>query len=176
MPARALDTSAVLALLDLAEQRLEGEWLLVGGALAGVWFSPERMTEDVDLIGLAGTNAERLALMDLANTLGLPIEAVNSAADYFVRKTPGWREELEVLRRTERLTILRPTPTFFVVLKLGRLTEQDLDDCLRLLDFAVRDGLTVDRGRLRAAIDALPATSDEPLRARRSALREALAR
>ena len=50
MSARALDVSIVVRLLEEAEARLEGEWLLVGGALAGVWFSPDRMTEDIDLI------------------------------------------------------------------------------------------------------------------------------
>ena len=176
MPTRALDTTAIRALLDSAEGRLTGEWLLVGGALASIWFNPARVTEDVDLIGLAGTNAERRALMELASSVGLPVEAVNSAADYFVQKTPGWRGELEVLRATEHLTILRPTPTFFVVLKIGRLTEQDLDDCLLLVDFADREALAVDRERISAAILALPPTEDEPLRGRRAALLARLAR
>ncbi len=168
---RALDTSAVRALLDAAERRLAGEWLLVGGALASIWFSPDRTTEDVDLIGLSGTNEERLALMDLASEVGLPVEAVNSAADYFVRKTTGWRDQLEVLRKTERLTVFRPTTTLFLLLKIGRLTEQDLEDCLRLLDFADREGLSIDRDRVRAALDELPPGDDEALRARRASLR-----
>jgi hypothetical protein len=160
-------------LLDAAERRLEGEWLLVGGALAAIWFSPARVTEDVDLVGLGGTNEERLALMGLAQEVGLPVEAVNSAADYFVRKIPDWRSGLEVLRRTPRLTIHRPTPTLFLELKL-RLGEQDLDDCLALLAFARSHGLTVDHARVIAAIDRLPPTDDAALAQRRRELREAL--
>lgn len=176
MSVRALDTAAIRALLAQAERRLTGEWLLVGGALASIWFSPDRVTEDVDLIGLGGTNQERLALMELASSVGLPVEAVNSAADYFVQKTHGWRDELEVLRENERMKILRPTPTFFVVLKMGRLTGQDLDDCLLLVDFCEREGLAVDRERLRRAVGALGATDDTPLRARRASLLERLTR
>jgi hypothetical protein len=172
----ALDTTVIVALLDAAERRLEGEWLLVGGALASIWFSPDRTTEDVDLIGLSGTNEERLALMELAREVGLPVEAVNSAADYFVRKTAGWRDQLDVLRKTERLTVYRPTPTLFLLLKLGRLTEQDLDDCLQLLDFADREGLSVDRDRVLAALERLEDVEDEPLRARRGSLRARISR
>lgn len=47
MPTRALDSSSIERLLALAEARLEGEWLLVGGALASIWFSPARVTEDI---------------------------------------------------------------------------------------------------------------------------------
>lgn len=170
---RGLDEATILRLLDAAERRLEGEWVLVGGALAAIWFSPARVTEDVDLVGLAGSNEERLALMQLAQDIGLPVEAVNSAADFFLRKVQGWRDHLEVLRQSPRLTIYRPSPTLFLLLKL-RLGEQDLDDCLGLLAFARAHGLDVDRPRVLAAIDALTPTGDAALAARREHLRTAL--
>lgn len=176
MSTRGLDAALVARLLDAAQEKLEGEWLLVGGALAAVWFSPERVTEDVDLVGLdATTNEQRLALMQLASEVGLPVEAVNSAADYFVRRIPGWRDELEVLRRGSRATVYRPTPTFFLLLKL-RLGEQDLDDCFGLIDFARTHGLALDHERVRRAIDALGPTDDSALADRRNLLHRALAR
>jgi hypothetical protein len=163
----------IVRLLDAAEQRLHGEWLLVGGALSAIWFSPLRVTEDIDLIGLSGTNAERIALMELAEEIGLPVEAVNSAADFFVRKIPNFRADMEVLRQTKQATIYRPSPTLFLLLKL-RLTEQDLDDCLQLLAFARREGLPIDHTRALDAIDALPLSEDEALIERRVRLRAAL--
>ncbi len=81
-----LDRARIERFLDAACDRLEGEWLLVGGAAAAIWFMDGRVTEDVDLIGLAGTPAERRQLMELATEEGLPVEAVNSAADFF----GGW--------------------------------------------------------------------------------------
>ncbi|MBX3274263.1 MAG: hypothetical protein KF729_28610 [Sandaracinaceae bacterium] len=170
---RGLDEARILRLLEAAERRLEGEWVLVGGALAAIWFSPSRVTEDVDLVGLQGTNEERLALMQLAQEEGLPVEAVNSAADFFLRKIPGWRDELEVLRRAARLTVYRPSPTLFLLLKL-RLGEQDLEDCAELLAFARTHDLEVDRERVVAALDALGPTDDAALAVRRTALRAAL--
>jgi len=85
------DKARIEALLAAASEQLDGEWLLIGGAAAATWFAVARTTEDVDLVGLAGTSAERLALMELASSAGLPVEAVNSAADFFVRKIDGPR-------------------------------------------------------------------------------------
>lgn len=171
---RRLDAAAIARLLDAAERRLEGEWILVGGALAAIWFRPERVTEDVDLVSLRGTNDERFALMQLAQELGLPLEAVNSAADYFLRKIPAWRSQLEVLRRRAGFTLYRPTPTLFLELKL-RLSEGDLEDCLALIEHARAHGLAIDRARILAALDRLPPTDRAPLLERREALRRALA-
>lgn len=171
---RGLDTATITRLLEVAERRLEGEWLLVGGALAAIWFSPDRVTEDVDLVSLTASNDARFALMALAQEVGLPVEAVNSAADYFVRKVPGWRDDLEVLRKTERLTLYRPSATLFLRLKL-RLGEQDLDDCLALIEHARARAIAIDREAVIAAIDALPPTDDSAQRSRRDRLRSALA-
>lgn len=170
------DQVRIAAFLELAGVRLTGDWLLIGGAAAAAWFSVERTTEDVDLIGLGGTAAERLALMDLAVDAGIPIEAVNSAADFFVRRIDGWRDELVVLVRGERATIYRPSATLFLLLKLARLTAIDLDDCLRLLAHCAAEGESVDAARVVLALDALPVTADADLASRRSILRAAVAR
>jgi hypothetical protein len=167
------DRGRVEALLRLAGERLEGEWLLVGGAAAAAWFAPGRTTEDLDLVGLAGTQAERFSLMELAAEAAIPIEAVNSAADYFVRQVSDWRDQLIVLQRGSRATIYRPSATLFVLLKLARLTEVDLDDCAALLAHchATGESEPIDAPRVLASLDALAPTSDAALAARRSALR-----
>ena len=70
MVASSLGRAHIEHFLDRAAAKLEGDWLLVGGAAAAVWFDPGRVTEDIDLIGLGGTMAERLALMELASEEG----------------------------------------------------------------------------------------------------------
>lgn len=170
----ALGRAAIEDFLEAACAGLEGEWLLVGGALAATWFAAGRVTADIDLIGLAGTMAERLQLMELAQARGLPVEAVNSAADFFLHRIPGWRDELEVLRRGPRSTLYRPTPTLFLLLKIGRLSEQDLADCLGLLSLVQKEGLALDAPRVLAALAELPATDDMRLAGRRQALQAAL--
>jgi hypothetical protein len=166
----SFDRARIDALVERAGEKLDGEWVLMGAAAAVAWFSPARTTADIDLIGLAGTQAERLAVMDFAVEVGLPIEAVNSVADFFVRRIPDWREQLVVLHRGSRATIHRPNATLFLLLKVGRLSETDLDDCTRLLATSE----TIDRDRVIAALDALPSTDDADLGARRASLRASL--
>lgn len=80
-----LDKERISGLLDQLGNRLVGQWLLVGGALVSIWVEPRRVTEDIALVGLTGATNERFALMDAVFSLGLPVEAVNSAADFFMR-------------------------------------------------------------------------------------------
>ena len=129
-----LDRARIERFLTRAVATLEGEWVLIGGAAAAVWFSPGRTTEDIDLVGGEGTNAERLRLMEVADAEGLPVEAVNSAADFYVRRIKDWNREVVVLLQGTA-TIYRPTATLFLLLKINRLGEQDLDDCLALLEW-----------------------------------------
>jgi hypothetical protein len=168
------DKARIEALLALAAEQLDGDWLVIGGAAAAAWFSVARTTEDVDLIGLAGTSAERLALMSLAASAGVPVEAVNSAADFFVRKIDGWRNELVPLVQGSRATIYRPNATLFLLLKLERLTAVDLDDCIALLDHCAVTGEAVDFERVLSRLASLPPTSDAGRQGRRGSLEESL--
>lgn len=167
MPPLRFDRARIEDFLELAGRRLEGEWLLIGGGAAAAWFSPGRTTEDIDLVGLAGTQDERFALMDLAAEAALPIEAVNSAGGYFVRRIPDWKHHLVVLHRGVRATIYRPDPTLFLLLKIRRLSESDLEDCRALLAHRRQSGEVIDVARVRDEIAALPDTSDVHLRERR---------
>ncbi|MDO9017155.1 MAG: hypothetical protein Q8S73_12290 [Deltaproteobacteria bacterium] len=169
-----LDRGRIDAILDAAADALEGDWLLVGGAAAATWFLPGRVTEDVALVSLRGAQDDRLALLTLAERLGLSPEAFNSTADFFVHRIPGWTAEMEPLRLGRGARIHRPTVTLFILLKVGRLSEVDLDDCLALLSFARGTSPTLDRDRVVAALEALPPTTDAALLDRRRALRDAL--
>jgi len=147
---------------------------LVGGAAAAAWFAVTRTTEDVDLVGLAGTSAERLALMELAGRAGLPIETVNSAADFFVRKIDGWRDELVPLLRGTRAMIYRPSATLFLLLKIERLTAVDLEDCIGLLDHCAIEPEPVDVARVLSKLGSLDPAPDAGRRERRGLLAELL--
>jgi hypothetical protein len=151
----SFDRARIEALVQAIADELEGDWLLIGGALVALWLEPDRTTEDIDLIGLRGEPSERYALLDFAARSGLPIESINSAADFFVQRIPGWREQVEVLLVGARGRILRPTPTLFLLLKIGRLSERDLADCLAAVAAAGPDA-PLDPVRVKAALAALP--------------------
>ncbi len=168
------DRSRIQVLVALAGQRLEGEWLLIGGGAAAAWFAPARTTEDLDLIGLGGTQAERFALMELAASAAIPIEAVNSAADFFVRRIDGWRDELVVLHRGPRATIYRPNATLFLLLKIARLSAVDLDDCVALLQHLTGSDEVIDRDRVLDQLRARAPVDDAALQQRCAILLEAV--
>jgi hypothetical protein len=174
MTGAELDRARILELLEQIAETLRGDWLLVGGALVSIWVESRRTTEDIDLIGLKGEGSERLALMDAVHALGLPIETVNSAADYFVYRIDGWRREIEVLQQFEHCTLYRPTATLFVLLKMRRLSEQDLEDCRAVLAKARNEQMQLDVARLSTALSGLAPTEDTRLLVRRDALKELL--
>jgi hypothetical protein len=169
-----LDERRIREVVDAVAERLDGHWLLLGGALVALWLEPRRVTEDVDLVGLGGTQGERFALLELAAELGLPVEALNSAADYFVRRIDGWEAEIEPFKDGARGRVFRPTPTLFVLLKAARLSEQDLSDCAAAVARARAEGLRLDVARLKAALAALPPSGDANQGERRVRLRRLL--
>ena len=175
MPPIELGRERLEALLDALSERLEGDWLLIGGALVALWLEPRRVTEDVDLVSLSGSGDQRLQLMELAAATGLSIEAVNSAADYFVRRIPGWEREIELFRDGPKARVHRPTPTLFLLLKIGRLSDQDLADCGAMIAKARADGLDLDGRRVLAALDQIEEAAEPAVARRRQLLRRQLA-
>lgn len=110
-------------------KHLEGDWLLVGGALLHVLGLTDRVTLDIDLVPLHEvTNADQLKIMDIAVSSGFPPETINFAAEYFVKKQPHWQNELILMDESEKGRIFRPTQRLFTLLKQSRGTETDLMD------------------------------------------------
>jgi hypothetical protein len=166
----AMDAERLDEIVQEIADSLEGDWLLVGGALVALWLDPRRVTQDVDVVGLEGTPAQRMALMDLADRLLLPFEALNSAADWFVRRIPGWESELRPFRSGRAGRVLRPSATLFVLLKIRRLSEQDLEDCRAAVRHAAASDEDIDAARLLRAMADLPTPSDPALVGRRATL------
>lgn len=163
-----LDRARIESILDELLIRLPGDWLLVGGGLVAIWIEPRRVTEDLDLIGLQSPSEQRFQLMTLAEAVGLPIEAVNSAAEFFVRRIEGWRDELELVRSSEHARLFRPSPTLFLLLKIARLSAQDLEDCLALL---AKCDTPIDLERVLHALSALGPGEDPEVTSRRQVLK-----
>lgn len=147
-----LDRERLDQLLEAACAVLPGDWVLLGGAVAAICFSPHRVTEDIDLVPLGGADSRRYELMDFALAQGLPLEAVNSAADFFLRREEGFVEDLELLREGASGRIFRPSPTLFLVLKSTRMTESDLADCLAQVASARETRQTIDVPRVLARL------------------------
>ncbi len=91
--------------------------------------------------------------MKLAEDLGLPVETINQASLYFLEKIPNYIKELVILHKGKSATIYRPNVNLFIQLKVGRLSESDLADCLEFLKYARKTKEPVNRPKLQAVLN-----------------------
>ena len=151
----ALDQKTLQRFLKLAADRLVGNWVIMGAIVLPLLGIDHRTTNDIDMAGPEDAGNEGLfTLMSIAEHLGLPVETINQAGAYFLHGIDGWRDEIILLHQGENASIHRPSVTLFVLLKLGRMTESDLIDCLEFLRFAKKRGEIVDVARLDKIIRA----------------------
>jgi hypothetical protein len=116
-----------------------------------------------------------LKLMEIAEDLGLPVETINQAGGYFLSKIPGYRKSLVLLHTGPQARIYRPDALLYVLLKLPRLSESDLGDCLRFLDYTRAQGEPLARDRLLARVRGELAKGPSPDRkSRLKVLKEAV--
>jgi len=165
-----LDSHLLKEFLKLAGDQLRGEWLLIGGTLLPAVGIDVRSTVDIDLLGLGTSEAgQTLQLMELAESLGLPVESVNQAAAFFLKKAGYQKSDLIVLHQGASAVIYRPSLELYWKLKMGRLSETDLQDCLRYLEFCTEVNDPVDHQRLSAWIEK--AGREQPSAERRNRLK-----
>lgn len=142
--------------VELAADRLRGDWVLMGGGVLPLLGVEHRVTVDIDVAGPGDAAMDQtLVLMGIAEELGLPVEAINQAGAFFLRRVRGWERLLVEVHRGRNARILRPDATLFVLLKVDRMTESDLADCVEMLRLARGGGERVDRRRVLGAIDRL---------------------
>ena len=122
-----------------AGDHLVGEWVVVGGTVLPLLGIDHRTTTDIDVAMLSPSAPNHtLALMGIAEELGLPIESINQAAAYFLYKIDSFQSHLIVLHRGKKSTFYRPDIHLFFQLKLSRFSESDLRDCIVYLEFTKR--------------------------------------
>ncbi len=117
--------------VDLVLKELEGDWVIIGGVVPYLLGSSERPTLDIDIAGPdEATQADTLKLMDIAQTLGLPVESINQAASFFLKKIPGWQKQLVLIRSNQHCKVYRPNIELYFTLKLQRASESDIADLM----------------------------------------------
>jgi len=115
--------------------KLEGEWVIIGGTVLSLLGIDERVTMDIDMVSINNktSNAQSIKLMEIAEGLGLPVEAINHAGEYFLSKVNGYQEHLVLFAESKKCKIYRPDAFLFLKLKLARSSETDLHDCMAFL-------------------------------------------
>lgn len=121
--------SEVRRIIDRIVDTLEGDWILVGGALLNFLKVSDRQTLDIDLVPVnKATNEDQLKIVEIAVDNGLPPEAINFAAEYFVKKQAGWKNQIVLIKTTKKARLYRPSKKLFRQLKESRGTPTDLKD------------------------------------------------
>ena len=115
--------------------KLEGEWVILGGTVLILLGIDERVTMDIDMISINNktSNTQSIKLMEIAESLGLPVEAINQAGEYFLSKVDGYQDHLVLYAESKKCKIYRPDAFLFLKLKLARASETDLSDCMAFL-------------------------------------------
>jgi len=134
-----MNRTDILKLTNEVFDRLEGDWLLVGGALLHVLGLSDRRTLDIDLVPMQKvSNEDQLKVIEVAVKNGFPPETINFAAEYFVKKQKFWKDELVLLRTANKARIFRPSKKLFRALKEARGTETDKLD-IEIFERGVKD-------------------------------------
>ena len=134
--ATSIDSKLMKKFIDLAVNQLEGEWIIIGGTVLPLMGIDLRVTVDIDLINLAAknSNSHALQLMEIAESLGLPVETINQAGAYFLSKIEDVRDHLVLFQSAKKCKIYRPDVFLFLQLKIARLSQSDLDDCIAFME------------------------------------------
>lgn len=148
-----IDSKLLWKFVKEVGEKLTGDWILIGGTVLPILGLHHRVTLDIDIIGPEqSTQKDTLRLMKLTETLGLPVEAINQAGALFLYRVPHWRKHLVKLHSGKHATIHRPDATLFFLLKVARMTESDLSDCLVLLKAIQKSGEKLEKSTVVKAI------------------------
>jgi len=139
---------------QVAAKSLTGDWVILGGSVLPGLGHTVRPTVDIDLAGknFAG-GSKQLELMQIAEAVGLPVESINTAAEFFLRKIPNFEQDLVPLFSAENFKVYRPNVNLFLKLKIHRLSESDLADCLEFLVYARSNNESIRNLEILAMID-----------------------
>src|SRR3989344_3724351 len=142
--------------IHLLSDKVEGKWIIMGGCVLPLLEASSRYTQDIDIAGpSSSTQKDTLTLMEIAQTLGLPVEAINQAASFFLYKIPDWEKELVLIHKSPKASIFRPSATLYILLKLNRFSETDFKDCIKMIEYAKAHKESIDEKRIQKTIQKL---------------------
>lgn len=149
--------------LEAVTNDIEGDWVLVGGALMAVLIPNSRATADIDLCPIGElTNERRISLMRLAQKSHLSIEAINPSADFFLRQIPQWQASLILFIKGAKGNLYRPSLELYIKMKTERATESDISDCIAFWQWHKDNGLDYDSVSIRDYLNQKISQENQP--------------
>lgn len=139
--------------INEALKHLNGEWIIFGGTVLPLLNIDHRTTIDIDIAPIERNNKnQNLDLMQIAEDIGLPIEAINQAGSFFLYKIPDWRKNILLVKKNKTCSIYRPNGTLFLQLKISRLSSTDLSDCLVMIKYCKQNKEPIDHELIKLSI------------------------
>ncbi len=139
--------------LNNVVNELDGDWVVIGGSMLAFIDAESRVTADIDLCCISDLdNDKRISLMKLAELSGLNIEAINPAADYFLKKIPNWKNSLVLLKNGEKGNLFRPSLGLYLQLKLNRGTPTDIQDCISFINWHFKKSISFDLDKIKSVV------------------------
>lgn len=171
-----VDSKLLKKFVSLALKKLKGDWVVIGGTVLPLLDIDHRVTIDIDLAMLEKNHKDQtLNLMQLAEDLGLPIEAINQAGSFFLHKIPDWKLNLVLIKKSNTTAIYRPNGTLFLQLKISRLSNSDFADCIEMIKYCRKNKEQIDTSLLKRIIEKdLSLAIDEQKKERLLKLKKAL--
>lgn len=126
----AMTKDLVCAVIEKLADQEPGEWVLLGGSLGLAVNATHRATFDIDLGRADMADLFTPAgLIGIAESLGIPIEAINQAANIYLHRQTfdGW---LVPLVKGAKSTVYRPHFDLYLRMKLERLSVTDAHDII----------------------------------------------
>ncbi|MFM8269421.1 MAG: DUF6036 family nucleotidyltransferase [Pseudomonadota bacterium] len=132
---KAIDLKTIKKFVEMAVEKLPGDWVIMGGSVLPLLGKQIRVTQDIDVAGPKNSTLEHtLKLMEIAEELNLPPEAINQAGAFFLNRIPHWKNHLILVAKGKKGAFYRPDLWLFIRLKISRLSESDLSDCIHMID------------------------------------------
>lgn len=132
-----MDKKLLDKFIQLLGEKVSGNWIIIGGSVLPWLGASCRHTKDIDIVGPKDSSQmDTLLIMEIAQSLGLPIEAINQAAAFFLYRISDWEKNIVLIYKGHKASVFRPNATLYILLKLKRFSEGDYEDCLNMIEFS----------------------------------------
>ncbi len=133
-----LNNKILKRFLKIAGEKMNGEWVVIGGTVLPMLGVDHRATIDIDFVSKS-KKEETLKLMTIAEELGLSVETINQAGAFFLYQIPNFEKNLLLLHNGPAAQIYRPNLWLYIQLKIKRLSDSDVIDCVEYIKYSKRN-------------------------------------
>ena len=146
-----LNSKTLRKFLEIAGEKMSGEWVVIGGTVLPMLGINHRVTVDIDFVSKS-KKEDTLKLMSIADELGLSIETINQAGAYFLYQIPDFERNLIILYEGSKAKIYRPNLFLYIQLKIKRFSDSDVLDCLEYIKYAENHNEFSDKERIEKLV------------------------